>query len=109
MLEETIETLNDRLRMRERQLEAVHRISAALASKGDLDSILKETLRVSLDTVDADAGSLLLYDPDRKKLVFAHVIGKTELLGQEIDPEQDRTGKAATVFRTGMPALTVNT
>ncbi len=108
MAEETIETLRQHLELRQRQLDTVHRISAALSSKSDVDSLLRETLRVSLDTVDADAGSLLLYNPERRKLVFAHVIGKTELLGQEIDP-QDQAGKAAAVFRTGQSLLTADT
>jgi signal transduction histidine kinase len=109
MQSEEPEVLRERLEIRRRQLDAVYTISAALASKTEVDPLLRETLRVALDTVDADAGSLLLYDSDRGKLVFAHVIGKTELLGQEIDPDQDRDGKAATVFRTGRPLLTADT
>ncbi len=105
---EDLRTLQHRLEVRERQINAVHEISAALFSKSDLDSLLRETLRVSLDAVEADAGSILLYDRERRKLVFRYVIGKTELLGIEIDPETDVTGKAAAVFRTGVSLLTTN-
>lgn len=101
--------LQRRLEMRERQLEALHRISTALFSRSGLDQVLAETLRVLLETVDAAAGSLLLYDPERRKLVFRHVVGNPVLIGQEIDPEQDRTGKAAEVFRTGRSILTQDT
>ncbi len=75
----------------------------------DLNSILRETLRVSLKTVCADAGSLLLYDAEKRKLVFEFVVGKTELIGMEIDPETDLNGKASTVFRTGQPLITLDT
>ena len=108
-IEESTQELRERLELRERQLHTVHRISAALASQSDLRSILKQTLDVSLQTADADAGSLLLYDKDKKRLVFEYVVGKTELLGREIDPEADLTGKAATVFRTGEALITLDT
>lgn len=109
LTDESTQALRERLELRERQLHTVHRISAALASQNDVRSILKQTLDVSLQTVDADAGSLLLYDKEKKRLVFEYVVGKTELLGREIDPETDLTGKAATVFRTGEARITLDT
>lgn len=109
MTQDSLQSLRERLEMRERQLLAVHRVSAALFSITDLDALLRETLHVSLETVEADAGSILLYDAQKRRLVFRYVIGKTELIGQEIDPEEDRTGRAAEVFRTGMPLLTADT
>lgn len=103
--QESLHSLQARLEMRERQLLAVHRISAALFSKTDLDSLLRETLRASLEIVDADAGSILLYDEEKNRLIFRYVIGKTELIGEAVDPE-DQTANAATVFRTGVSLLT---
>jgi signal transduction histidine kinase len=105
---ESIESLRERLELLQKQLDTVHRVSAALSSKRDLDSLLRETLRISLITVDADAGSILLYNPERRRLVFSHVVGKTELIGQEIDPEENRTGKAAMAFRHGQSLLTLD-
>src|SRR5579883_1207541 len=96
----------DAARIYQKQLEAVQEICAALAAKNDVEELLRETLRVALDTVEADAGSLLLYEPERRRLVFRHVIGKEELIGQEIDPETDLDGRAALVFRTGHARLT---
>jgi signal transduction histidine kinase len=96
----------DAARIYQKQLEAVQEICAALAAKNDVEELLRETLRVALDTVEADAGSLLLYEPERRRLVFRHVIGKEELIGQEIDPETDLEGRAALVFRTGHARLT---
>lgn len=105
MTEDSLYALQQRLELRDRQIRAMHRISAALYSKNDLDALLRETLHVSLETVDADAGSILLYDMQRQKLIFRYVIGKTELIGREIDP-QDEKAKAAEVFRTGNSLLT---
>lgn len=107
--DEDIANLRQRLEMRERQIDAVHRVSAALYSKSDLDSILRETLHVGLEVVGAPVGSILLYDKDRKRLVFRYVVGKSALIGLEIDPDEDVNGKAATAFRTGKSLLTVNT
>lgn len=95
-----------RLEVRDRQIAAVHTISGALFSVGDLDTLLRETLRVSLDAVEADAGSILLYDPDKRRLVFRYVVGATNLIGMEIDPEEDENGRAATAFRTGVSSVT---
>lgn len=106
MTQETeLATLRARLELRERQIEAAHRISAALSSRLTLSELLAETLGVSLQTVEADAGSILLYNPDTERLVFKHVIGKTELIGDEIDPLTDKSGRAATVFRTGVSSI----
>ena len=107
--QKSMQGLRERLELRERQLDAVHSISEALASQSDVRSVLRETLRVVLGSVDAEAGSLLLYDKEKRRLVFEYVEGKTELLGREIDPETDLTGKAATVFRTGQSIITSNT
>src|SRR5579871_3427019 len=106
MTQDSLQPLRERLEMRERQLLAVHRISAALFSITDLDTLLRETLHVTLETVEADAGSILLYDPQKHRLVFRYVVGKTELIGQEIDPVEDQTARAAEVFRSGKSLLT---
>ncbi|HZO88011.1 MAG TPA: GAF domain-containing sensor histidine kinase [Chthonomonadaceae bacterium] len=103
---EDIHHLNQCLSMRDRQIEAVHRISAALFSKTSLDSLLRETLRVFLETVDADAGSIWLYDDEKRKLVCRHVYrGAASLIGYELDPE-DPNAKAAMVYRTGQSLIT---
>ena len=106
----SIEQLRTRLAVREIQLKAVHDISAALFSHDDLDTILRKALQALLEVVDADAGSIILFDPEKKKLVFRYVIGpaKDALMGVEIDPEESQ-GKAATVYRTGISILTAST
>jgi signal transduction histidine kinase len=108
-MEWEMELLRKRLEMRDKQIDAMHRISAALYSQKDLASMIRETLLVALAVADSVAGSILLYDRDRRRLVFRYVIGNVELLGQEIDPEKDVNGRAAAVFRTGQSLLTTNT
>lgn len=109
--QETLLELQTRLEMRERQIAAMHRISAALFSKTDTDSLLRETLHVALETVDADAGSLLLCDRDRRKLIFRYVFGEAAptLMNKEIDIEAHSMSKAAIVFKTGMSLITIDT
>lgn len=108
-LEWEIEFLRKRLDMRDRQIEAMHQIGLVLYTQKDMDSMIRETLLVALPTVEAEAGSILLYDIDRKRLVFRYVHGNAKLIGQTIDPEADLTGRASTVFRTGQSLLTINT
>src|SRR5207248_848250 len=57
------------------QLDAIHRISSALFAKADVDVLLHETLAVSLQTTDAEAGTIYLYEPKEKRLIFRHVLG----------------------------------
>ena len=106
----TMQELRHQLWLRERQMKAVHDISAALFSRGDLNAVLRESLIVLLDIVDADAGSLLLHNVERSALVFTHAVGPAgaQLIGVEIDPE-DPHGKAAAVFRTGVSLITPST
>ena len=105
----SLEQLRARLAVRERHLKAVHDISSALFSHDALDTILRKALRTLLDVVEADAGSILLYDAELKKLIFRYVIGTAHdaLMGVEIDVESE--GKAATVFRTGDSILAAST
>ncbi len=110
MTEESVKALQARLEMRERQINAMHQISAALFSKSSLDDLLRETLTVSLQTVEADAGSILLYDREKEQLVFRYVIGgATSLVGRAFDPRTDQEGKASRVFMTGESLITPDT
>ncbi|MCS7224212.1 MAG: GAF domain-containing sensor histidine kinase [Armatimonadetes bacterium] len=102
------------LEQRNRQLEAIFRITSALYRRArgpftaqELDEMLKETLRVGLEVVNADAGTLYLYNPDRDTLVFKYVIGEKadELTGMEIPASK---GVAGEVFRTGEPKISAD-
>ena len=98
--EPTVE-LQKRVDLLQRQINAVHSIASAFGSKIEVDALLRETLRVSLDTVGAGAGSIILYDPQKRKLVFRYVLpeGSAQLIGLELEP--DGSSIAGSVFRSG--------
>lgn len=97
------------LALARRQLEAVQRVSTALYSVTDTDTLLRQALGTALDVVGADAGSILLYNADRNALVFRYVVGPVSetLTGTTIDLTLGK-GIAGEVFRTGLSRITPN-
>jgi len=97
------------LALARRQLEAMQRISAALYSVTDLDALQRLALQTAMEVVDADAGSLMLHDPERDSLVFRYVVGPVadKLTGTSIDLRQG-LGIAGQVFRSGQSRITLN-
>jgi signal transduction histidine kinase len=95
------------LALARRQIEAVQRISAALYSVTDTDTLLRQALDVALEVVEADAGSILLYSADQNTLVFRHAVGPVaaSLIGTSLDLSLAK-GIAGDVFRTGQGRLT---
>lgn len=103
---ETIDvaTLQKELEERTRELDAVFRITRALHTQTDLDEMLRETLHVTLDVVNASAGSILLHDEEADELVFRYVIGeKADVLTGMRMPSSK--GIAGEVFQTGVAKL----
>ena len=94
------EELERKLRQRDEQIEAIRRISGALGTIVRTEELVQEALAVSMDLVSAGAGSIILYNADRGKLVFTHVVGPTadELIGMEMEPD---AGIAGSVFASG--------
>lgn len=92
--------LRQRLAQRDRQLNSIHAITAALRTLTKLNDLVKEALRVSLECVEAKDGSVILYDAAKDKLVFTYVIGAkaSDLTGLELDPAR---GIAGAVFQSG--------
>ncbi len=88
-------------------IRAIHRISSALFAKTDMDQVLRETLEVSLQITNADAGSILLYVPEQQQLVFRYAVGSVahKLIGLPL-PLTSK-GKCATVFNTGRSDISV--
>lgn len=105
--ETEIERLREALQRQRRQIDAVARISEALHTKTRLDDLLRETLQVALESVDANAGSLILYEPERDKLVFRYVIGDAAsfLTGFAMEPNK---GIAGAVFQTGQAQISAD-
>jgi signal transduction histidine kinase len=88
---------------RDRELEAVRRISETLFQCAEVDELIKTALRIALDEAGAEAGSVLLADPDTKQLVFHYSIGEKPVpRGTAIPWDQ---GIAGTVFQSGKPAI----
>ncbi len=97
---ERIAQLEREVALRDRQLEAVAQLAGQLSSVTMLAETIQEALVTSLRLVDADAGSIILLDPEKEKLVFRYVIGDAaeSLTGMEIDVDQ---GIAGAVFHAG--------
>lgn len=84
----------------QRQLDAVHLIATELGRLTDVDGIVRRSLEVALEVVDAQAGSILLHDPATNRLVFRYVVGGggEQLVGMAIEVGQGIAGRA---FREG--------
>lgn len=93
------------LRHRERQIQAIQRITAALFSHRHLDDMVRETLTVAIEVLDADVGSLQLYDAANDTLVFRYVIDprSPHLVGYAYPTSQ---GIGGHVFKTGVAQIT---
>jgi signal transduction histidine kinase len=86
------------------QLEAVERISQALFQSIDLDELVETTLRIALEEVGAEAGSILLADPEKEALIFQYSIGdKPVPRGTAIPWDK---GISGSVFQSGVPRIT---
>jgi signal transduction histidine kinase len=93
-----------RLLQRERELEAARLICQALSQHVNVDELVENALRIALEVVGADAGSVLLADEKAKQLVFRYVIGEKadQLRGTAIPWD---VGVAGAVFQSGEPAI----
>lgn len=91
------------LAQRDRELEAARRISETLFQHAELDELVEAALRAALNEVGAEAGSVLLADPDTKQLVFRYSIGEKPVpRGTRIPWDK---GIAGTVFQSGEPTI----
>jgi putative methionine-R-sulfoxide reductase with GAF domain len=99
--------LRECLAQRERELEAVSRITTALQARTSLDELVRQTLITAVDTLHAAAGSVLLHDPHTDELVFRYVIGEKAdvLTGSRMPGGQ---GVAGRVFQSGESRVTLN-
>jgi signal transduction histidine kinase len=92
----------DPIDLMRRQLDAVHRISAAMYSVTDIGRLQQLALENAIGVIGADAGSVLVYDNDTNSLVFQHVVGPVAsgLIGTRIDLTTE-SGIASNVFASG--------
>jgi signal transduction histidine kinase len=105
--EEEYRQLEERLQRRERQIEAVLRITSALHARTELDELARQTLLASVETVGASDGTLYLHEPKEEQLVFTYVIGSAAevLIGRKIP---DNQGIAGQVFQAGESRITLD-
>ena len=89
-----------------REIEAAWRISEALFRHQKLEDLVKEALNTALDIVEAQAGAVLLANPETQELVFYHTVGeKAPLSGSTVPWTQ---GIAGNVFQSGKPLVSRN-
>jgi signal transduction histidine kinase len=100
-------SLEERLQRRERELQAVYRITAALHARTDLDELQRQTLDAAVETVGASDGTIFLHEPREKKLVFTYVLGAAadRLIGTAIREDQ---GIAGEVLLSGEGRITLD-
>jgi len=103
--ERRVAELEAALDHRERQIRAMQQTSEALLSHSTVDAMVRETLTLAIEVLNADAGSLLLHNPVTDTLVFRYVIGPASetLTGYTMPAAQ---GIAGRVFKGGQPDIT---
>ena len=86
-----------------RALAALREVSETLYRPTSVSDILRAALQIVANAVDAEAGSILLHDPESDRLVLRHVIGPVaeRIRNLPIEPESI----AGTVFHSGEPLL----
>src|SRR6059036_330503 len=88
---------------RGRELERACRISQNLFRYTEVDELVEAALRAALDEVGTDAGSVLLADPEAKRLVFYFSIGEKPVpRGTAIPWDRGIVGQ---VFQSGEPVI----
>lgn len=104
-LQQRVHDLQTALEHRERQIDAMRRAADTLFTTRDLDELVRHTLKTAIEVLDADAGSLLLFNESDDTLVFRYVVGAaaTSLIGFSMPSAR---GIAGRVFHSGLPDLT---
>ncbi len=96
----TISPQQDR---RERELDAARRISEALFQHLSVEELVEQGLKIALEVVNGQAGSVLLAKPETKELVFYHAIGDKAPRPGTAFPWTE--GIAGSVFAKGEPMV----
>src|SRR5690242_11882167 len=95
--------LEHRLRRRERELNAIRRITAALHAKTNLDELERQTLNVAIEVVNGEGGTIYLHDPNEQVLIFRYVVAATPEITRQLQGMKmpDSKGIAGAVFQSG--------
>jgi hypothetical protein len=81
-----------------REFEAVERMSKALFQSIDFDELVETTLHIALEEVGAEAGSILLANPEKEDLIFQYSIGDRPVPHSGRHQERDTSRKFETAF-----------
>jgi len=97
------DALTQLLARREAELAAARRMLEVFSQEIKLQDLLEQGLRIALDVVNAENGSVLLADTDKRTLVFYHSIGEKPVTPGTAIPWDE--GIAGTVYRMGRPEI----
>jgi GAF domain-containing protein len=103
---QTIDEIRAALTKREQQISAIQRLGRTLLIRTtDFDQLMKQTLNTAVEILDADVGSIQLYDADADSLIFRHVFDPADevLIGHSVPTVKGIDGR---VFRSGVSDLT---
>ena len=91
------------LARRDLELAAAQRMSEMFSQQIKLEDMMEQALRIALDVVDAENGSVLLVDRETNTLVFYHSIGEKPVSFGTSMPWHE--GIAGAVYRNGQPEI----
>jgi len=94
--------LRQRLHRRERELQAIRRITAALHARTNLDELERQTLNVAIEVVGAQGGTIYLHDKKDEVLIFRYVVGATPEITRRLQGMRmpDTQGISGSVFHS---------
>jgi signal transduction histidine kinase len=84
---------------RSRELEAARRISEALFQHLSVKELVEQALKIALEVVNAQEGSVLMANPETEELIFYHSVGERAPKTGTSFPWKE--GIAGTVFSKG--------
>ena len=81
----------------DRRIAAILDITEVLCGKTEYTEDVASALEASLETVDADSGSILLHSPAANALVFEYVVGPIadQLLGRTMPVTEGIAGRTS--------------
>ncbi len=97
-----------RLLQHAKELDAARRVCETLFFETIGERLHEHTLRIALEAVEAEAGSLLLADPQTKQLIFSHVVGEKADVLRGTGIPWDK-GLAGAVFESGRAEIVTDT
>ncbi len=105
--DDEVRALRARLRHRERQIKAICTISETLFSHDSVDDMFREMLAIAMETLEAGAGSVQIYDAEAQALIFRCALGPAadQLQDFVAPPGQGIGGR---VFESGQPDISLN-